>query len=392
MFPLRLVFKHLFKHPVRTGLTVFSLAVAVFLVCVLRSLVVALDAGVRASASNRVIVQSAVSLFVNLPEAYETKIRSIEGVENVLEMQWFGAYYQEPSNFFAQFAVDENDLLDVYDEIELIDGNKDDWLNKRTSCLIGAKLAKKYDFEVGQSIPLIGTIFPRTDGSTWDYEVAGIYRADARNMDENTLYFHYDYLRESLKAGTAQGDPGAGIFTVKLDESVDRVGVMSSIEAMFDRGPQRVTPTSEAEFQAQFVSMVGNVPFFVSAIGTGVLIAIVLAVLNTMLMSGREQTGDVGVLKALGFSDGAVFGVLLSQSVVICLLGGAIGIALALGAEGWLTEQLGTNFPGFEIAPSVIGGAAVVALATGLVAGIAPAWRAARNPGSSGIESRDANP
>ena len=120
--PLSLVFKNLFAHPLRALLTMSSLAVAIFLLCVLRSLVVSLDAGVRNATSNRLVVQSAVSLFVNLPESYLSKLEKVDGVEEVARVQWFGGYYQEPANFFAQFAVDPEEFLTVYPEIRIIEG------------------------------------------------------------------------------------------------------------------------------------------------------------------------------------------------------------------------------------------------------------------------------
>jgi putative ABC transport system permease protein len=374
--PLRLVTKNLGKHKLRFALTVASLAVAIFLLCVLRSLVVAMNAGVADAAANRVIVQSKVSLFVMLPQAYGPKLAQVEGVESVVRWNWFGGYYQDPSNFFAQFATDPKELFDVYPELYLVDGAKEDFLTNRKSCLVGAETAAKYGKKVGDTFPIIGALYPTTDGSPWDFQIAGLYRSKKKSLDENTLFFHFEYMEKSLESGVATGPSGVGIYVLKLKPGVQQVDVMSAVDALYENGPQVVQATSESEFQAQFVSMVGNVPLLVSSIGGGVMIAILLAVLNTMLMSAREQTQDIGVLKALGFTDGSVFALLLVQSFVLCGLGGLSGILLAKGAEPGIAKAIGSMFPGFQVTMPTILEAVTATAAIGFLAGIAPALRA----------------
>lgn len=376
MPPFQLVFKNLFKHQIRSLLTVGSIAVALFLLCVLRSLVVSLDAGVRASAINRLIVQSSVSLFVYLPESYEERLRQVDGVENICAWNWFGGYYQEQSNFFGQFATDAESLLDVYPEITVVEGSRETFVKERGACLIGKGLVERFGFAVGDTVPIVGTLFPRADGRAWDFKVAGIYESSKPNVDQSTLFFHDDYLQKTLESGEASGPEGVGLFVLKTRPGVDQTALMSEVDALFENGPQRVQTTTEAEFQAQFVSMIGNVPLFVASIGSGVMLAILLAALNTMLMAAREQTRDVGVLKALGFSDGSVFGVMLLQSMFLCGLGGFTGIALAKGLEPFMIQLLGTFFPGYEITSQTLLLTSGITLAIGLLAGIAPAWRA----------------
>ncbi|MCB9914093.1 MAG: ABC transporter permease [Planctomycetes bacterium] len=378
--PLRLVAKNLFAHRLRALLTIASFAVAIFLLCVLRALVVSLDAGVRNATSNRLVVQSAVSLFVSLPESYLGKLHQVDGVEEVARVQWFGGFYQEPGNFFGQFGVDPDQFLRIFPEIRLVPDSPADALERfhseRRACLVGRKTAEKFGFKVGDTIPIIGTIFQRTDGEPWEFEVVGIYELESMVWDETTLFFPFEYLSETLDAGAATGPKGSGIFYLQLDGSIPPVSVAAATDALFENGPQRVQTTSEAEFNAQFVSMIGNVPFFVTTIGGGVLAAIVLAVLNTMLLSGREQTHTIGVLKALGFSDGTVFGVMLGQAMLLTLVGGGAGIALAIASGPGFQAFLGTMFPGYEITDGILGQAALLSVAVGLAAGLLPAWRA----------------
>lgn len=376
MIPARLVTKNLFKHPIRVVLTVLSITVAILLLCVLRSLVVALDAGVRDSASNRLIVQSKVSLFVPLPLAYRSRLEQVDGVERVVRWNWFGGYYQEPGNFFAQFATDPDLLLEVYPEIEIVEGSAQDFQKDRNACIVGVVTAEKYGFKVGDTLPIISSLYPRTDDGAWEFRIAALYRSKKKNVDEATVYFHAEFLKNALETGEGSGPDGVSIFVLKTKPGADQTAIMSQVDALYENGPQVVQATTEAEFQAQFVSMVGNIPFFVGMIGTGVMIAILLASLNTMLMAAREQTRDVGVLKALGFSDGSVFGLMLAQSMVMCCLGGALGIGLAKLFESGMAKGLGTMFPGYAVTPGTLLEAALVTVAIGVLAGIAPALRA----------------
>lgn len=375
--PWLLVFKNLKKHWLRSALTVGALAIALFLMCLLRTLVVALDAGVRDAAANRLIVQSQVSLFVSLPKSYEGKIADVPGVEAVSPWQWFGGYYQEPSNWFAQFGVDVETFLPMYPEIQLVEGSVENFKKERQACLIGTDLVQRFGWKVGDSVPVISQLFPRaSQGEEWTFKVAGVYRSTKKNVDNNTLFFHFQYLEKALESGEAIGPDGVGVFAVTLEPGADRVAVASAVDTLFENGPQRTLTNSEAEFQAQFVSMMGNIPFFVLAIGGGVLVAILLATLNTMLMASREQTRDIGVLKALGFSDGTVFGVMLAQSLVLCCIGGFSGIGLALLTEPLMANMLGTMFPGYAVTGETLLLAVLLTLGVGLFAGLAPAWRA----------------
>lgn len=374
---LRLVFKNTLKHPLRSLFTTGAVMLAMFLLCILRSLVTTLEAAVEQSATNRIVVQSAVSLFVSLPESYITKIEGVEGVERVTWWNWFGGKYAGEEAPLNQFGVRMGTFLEVYDEIELIDGSIEEFMSNKTSCIIGKDLAKQRGFEVGDRIPLVSELYVRRDRGAWEFDVAGIYESDTANVDNGTLFFNYEYMDEMRESGQLEPGPtGVSIFVVKVEPGYDPVVVMSDIDALYENGPQRVQATSEANFQAQFVSMVGNIPALVNAIGFAALAAVLLATLNTMLMAAREQTHDIGVLKALGFQDGSVFFLMLAQSMFVVLLGGFLGIALALLASPVVGSVLGSSFPGYHVARSTTTLAALLTVGLGVVAGFVPAMQA----------------
>lgn len=376
--PLRVIFRNLLAHPLRSLLTFGSVAVAVFLLCVLRAGVAGLTVAVEQAATTRLWVQSAVSLFVDLPIAYQGKIENVEGVEWVCKWQWFGGLYRDESGFFAQFAVDADTFLPSYPELDIIEGSYEAFQGNRVGCVIGEGLAQEYGWRVGDRVPLLGTIFPKADGSAWEFTVEAVYHSRKPSIDQKTMFFHYDYLRESLESGEGLGPPGVGVYLVQTAEGTDATPVMAAIDSMFENGPQRVQTTTEAEFSRQFVSMLGNVPALLSSIGGAVLFAVFFAVLNTMLMALRERMRDVGVLKALGFSDAAIFGAFTLESVVLCGAGGLTGLALAQASEASLVAALGGQLPGFQIGPDTLVLGLVTSLAVGILAGAAPAWAASR--------------
>ncbi len=373
--PWHLIARNLLAHPLRSLLTVGSLVFAVFLICTLRSLVVGMTAGIDAAASNRLVVQSAVSLFVDLPLAYQAKIDQVPGVKQSLKFQWFGGYFQDPSNFFAQFGVDADRFFDSYPEVELVEGDAKAFLSTRTGCLIGQDLSRKYGWKVGSRVPVTPTIFQRSDGGAWEFDVVGVYRSKASNVDDQTLFFQHDFLREAVEQGAATGPRGVGVYMVTLAPGADLIDVSRRIDELFENGPQRVQTTTEAEFQRQFVTMMGGVPTLLGSIGGAVLFAIMLAVLNTMLMAGRERTRDIGVMKALGFGDGVAFSLLMLESLLLCGLGGAGGVGLALVAAPLFRGALA---PTYAVTGETVALGVGLALLLGVLAGLAPAWRASR--------------
>lgn len=373
--PWRLVWRNLLAHPLRSFLTLASVAVAVFLLCVLRAAVTGLTNTVEKASTNRLWVQSAVSLYVNLPLSYESKIEVVDGVERVCRWQWFGGVYRDPANFFAQFGCDAEKLLPSYPEMAIVKGSYAAFEKNRTGCIIGRDLASKYGWDVGAKVQLQGTIFPMLDGSAWEFTVEAVYAVNTPSLDQQTLFFHFDYLRESLEQGACGGPPGAGVYLLQMAKGAEPTRVMAEVDTLFENGPQRVQTTTEAEFQRQFISMLGNIPRLLTIIGSAVLFAIFFAVLNTMLLAGRERTRDAGVMKALGFGDGTMLGLLMAESLLVCGLGGLVGVAMALGMEGALQRAVAGQIPGLAISGAVIGVGLLLAVGVGLLAGLIPGWR-----------------
>lgn len=377
--PWRLLLRNVVGHPLRALLTIGSVAVAVFLICMLHAVTSGLTRTVESAATNRLLVQSAVSLFVNLPLGYQQKMASVPGIEAICKWQWFGGRYeQDKGGYFAQFGIDPDTFLSSYPEISIASGSYAEFAAQRTACVIGQDLADKYGWTVGQTVPITGTIFQRTDGRPWEFTVAGIYRSSTPTIDQQTLYFHFDYLHESIETGGARGPVGVGVYMLRLQPGTEPTSVQGAVDALFENGPQRVQTTTEAEFNRQFITMLGDVPLLMQLIGGAVLFAIFFAVLNTMIMAGRERTRDIGILKALGFRDATTAGLLVGESVALCGVGAALGAGTALLLEPLFQSSVSAMLPGFGFDRTTLGIGIGLALLVGLVSGLVPGLRASR--------------
>ncbi|MCA9319394.1 MAG: ABC transporter permease [Planctomycetes bacterium] len=373
---LTLVRRNLLRHPVRSLLTVGAALVAMFLLVFLRSVVTTLDDAVNQVSADRIVTQSAVSLFINMPESYLVQIQDVQGVESVMRLQWFGGVYKDPENFFAQFAVDTELFLDQFEECVFVDGQPEDWVADRQGCIIGRALAEKHGLKIGDTVPLLGTIFVQPGLKAWEFNVRGIYRSTRANLDESTMWFHYDYLREALENGGAEGPGGVGVYYIKKQKGVPTSDVTKRVDALFELGPQRTLTQPESVFQASFVSMFGNLPDFLGWIGGAVLFALLLTIFNTMLISAAERIRDVGIMKALGFRDGTCARLYVLESMLLVALGGFTGIALAWFSVSSFRKSFGTSIPNYNVRVETVVFAAVLILVVGLVGGMIPAWKA----------------
>ena len=383
----KLVRRNVMRHPVRAGLTFAFSALALFLFVFLYSVITTLGAGAKIAGTNRIVVQSAVSLFVYMPESYEGKILSMEGVESVEPWNWFGGYYKDPKNMmdFAQFAAKVPVLLEQYPEISIAPDQVTALLADRQGCLLGEETAAKYGWKVGDTIPLFSTIYSLGSlgqNKAWEFHLRATYRSLKDNLDSKTMFFHWDFLQETRKkllaAGFTSENQQVGIFMVKVKPGYRAESVLDEIDAQFDAGPQRTRTQTEAAFQAQFVSMLGGIPTLLSAVGGAVLFAIFFSVLNTTSMAARERSRDVGILKALGFADSLAARLLLAESMLVVGAGGLLGIALSFAAERPFRGTFGIIIPNYFVEPTTALIGLGLALGVGLFAGLLPALRLRR--------------
>ena len=399
---LPFVLKHLRRNWVRTSSTVVAMAVCIFLLCTLRSVLAEVDGMLAASSATRLVTRHSVSLTFNLPVAYESRIQSVPGVKRVAKTIWFGgslpakkegkadegAGGEDPtmdwSNFFNNMAVDADNFFAIYPELTI---SADQWRSfkeTRQGCVIGSKLAKKYNWKVGDKFFLESFIPPyRRRSGPFEFVVSGIYDADLAKYpgtDISTMYFHYEYVKE----GTGR-EIGVGTYMVEIEDGSKAASVGKAIDALFENSSATSITETEQAFKASFIAMAGNLAFLLNGIGLAVAFTILLVTANTMSMAVRERRTEIGVLKTLGFSSAHVMGFVVGEALLLGILGGALGV---FGSQGLLyvvshapgvSEILaGIGLTGLELKPAVAALGFFIAVTLGLFAGLVPAISAYR--------------
>jgi len=372
LFPLNLILRNAFRHRLRTLLTITGLMIAVLAYGLLQTVVDAWYAGAAASSSTRLVTRSSISLAFFLPVSYSTRIRGMEGVKTVGYSNWFGGVYQEPKNFFPQFAVSDN-YLDLYPEFILPADERAGWLRDRKGILVGRQLADQFGFKVGDTLPLKGTIY----SGTWDFTVRGIFDGVDASKVTRLAMFHWDYINESVRKTAPRRADYVGVFIVGIDNIDNAAAISRNVDALFANSLAETLTESEQAFQLSFVAMSDQIITAIRAVSY-VVIAIIMAVMaNTMAMSARERIGEYATLKALGFGPWFLALLIAGESLVISLIGGGLGMALT-GPAAAAFKQAAGIFPIFAVSDDTVTAQAACALAVAVVAAVVPAIRAAR--------------
>jgi len=371
---LKLILRNALRHKLRTGLTVLGLVVAFLSFGLLQTVVDAWYHGAEAAAPNRLITRNAVSLTVPLPFHYRERVRAVEGVKSVAAANWFAGIYQDPKNFFPQFAVEPKPYFAMYPEYRIPEPEFEAFLRDRKGAIVGRKLADNFGFKVGDTVPIKGTIFP----GNWEFNVRAIYDGAEPKTDTSLFFFHWDYLNETLRQRTPQRANQVGIFLVEVAD-IDRAAEVSeAIDKQFKNSIAETLTETEQAFQIGFVKQTEAIVIAIRIVSFVVIFIILAVMANTMAMTARERLSEYATLKALGFGPAFVASLIFGESLAIAGVGCTIGIALTFPVGSWFAGQMGTLFPVFEVSDETVLLQIVCALGVGTIAAVLPAQRAAR--------------
>ena len=377
---LPLIIRNAFRNRRRTILTILSIGMSLFLISTLRTLLTSLESPpMTPESAKRVVTRHQTSLGAPMPIAYRDKIKGVPGVEEVTVTQWFGGEYKDPSLFFAQFAVDADRFFDVYGEAKLQSPDQAEaFKRERTGALAGVKLAERFGWKVGDTVTLKGMLF------LFNLESRIVGLVDGGGS-EVTYYFRYDYFNELFNnAGIAS------TFAVKAKSPDDLPAISEAIDEMFRNSTAPTKTETEAAFILGFASMWGDVRTLIVSISTIVLFTVVLVAANTMAMSIRERTGEIAILKTLGFSPATVLSMMVGESTVIAAVGGLGGSLAAKLIFGNVDMQMvsGGFLQGFFVQWSTVAMSLGIALIVALTSTALPAWSASRIPIADAIRRR----
>jgi putative ABC transport system permease protein len=367
----KLIRRNLFRNKLRSILTLALMAAIFFFVATLLSILENFEAaGNSGEGQNRLGVQSAISLANPLPLSHEAKIATLPGIAAVAKLQWLGAYYKDPKNFFANFAVDHDKMEAVWDDYATPADQMEAFKADRRGAIVGPELAKRWGWKVGDRIVLTGTIFP------WNPEltIRGIYK---HKFDSSSLFLHFDYFHEATK--DLMGST-AGTFWVRVKNPNDMAKISQQIDEMFKNSEYPTETFTEKEFQKQFMAMIGNIKLLFTAVALCSIFMVILLAAITMSMAARERVTEVAVLKAIGFTSGTILTLMLIEFMILGLLGGALGTfgAKLVYSMVNMTEATQGFLVAFGVNGKTVATCLTAALVVGFLAGGLPALRSAR--------------
>ena len=372
---LPLFFANLGRKPVRTTLTLASIVVAFLLFGLLKTMQGALAMGADLAGIDRLATMHKTSLIQQFPLSYLNRIRAVDGVVAATSFNWFGGIYQNERNQVAAMTTEPDTFFDVYPEYVLPPEQRADWISDRASMIVGRTTAERFGWKVGDIIPLRSAFYRKSDGSdVWDMRLAGIY--EAANGDNASLYFHYDYLNESLSENGGRNSIGFVIF--KIEDPDEAAQVSARIDALFANSPAETKTSTERAFIQGFANQMGDIATIVTAVASAVFFTMLLVTGNTMAQSVRERINEIAVLKTLGYSKHTIAGLVLTESFLITAIGGALGLGLAALAAQRVGALLAQYFPVIGIPASAYVTGAVLVVILSLLAALLPSLEASR--------------
>jgi putative ABC transport system permease protein len=369
----RLILANLFRKKARLILTIGSFAVALFLFALLGVVNDAFSRGANVVSANRLVTINRTSIINTIPLSYRDEILRIPGVKSITHDNWFGGVYQDPKNFFPQFVIDPENQRQVFPELIVPDDQWNTFLKDRQGAIVGAATMKRFGWKIGDRIPIKTTIYGLAD-KPFEFNIDGVYNGAKPEDDETQFWFQWEYFKESL-ADRFQGQ--VGWYTVLIANPDDAPRIAKAIDNMYLNSPYETKTETESAFAEGWVKQFGNIKFLIMSIGTVVFFTLLLVTGNTMAISVRERTNELGVLKAIGFPDRAVLGFILVESLAIALAG-CVGLLLALVAIPVLSRSMAGLLPPLLVTTKTLAYGLIAALMVGFASGILPAYGAMR--------------
>ncbi len=369
----RLIFANLFRKKIRLILTIGSFAIALVLFMFLAVVKSAFSRGTEIAGADRLVITNRIGLIQTMPIAYRDKILTIQGVKAITHNNWFGGVYVDEKNFFPQFAIDVENHRQVMSELVVPEDQWQNFVKDRQGAVVGAQVAKRFGWKVGDRIPIKDALYGTN--STWDFNLDGIYHSDKPGGDEGQFWFQWKYFDERVPSFIKSQ---IGWYVLKLNSPDDAVGVAKAIDEKFANSSTETKTETESAFAAGFAKQFGNIEFLILTIGSVVFFTLLLVTGNTMAISVRERTAELAVLKAIGFTDRSVLFLVLAESMVIALVGGALGLILAAGAIPGVGAALNGLLPPLILSKLTLGFGLGFALLVGAASGLLPGIGAMR--------------
>ncbi len=369
-----IVFANLRRRRLRTAFTLASIMIAFLMFGLLEAMGNAFSSGADVAGQDRLLTMHKVSFVQPLPESYRNRIRTVDGVRAVSATTWLGGVFRDESTPMPVFPVDDS-YLDIYPELQLPAGARERWLSDRRGALVGRVLANEYGWKAGDVIPMRSVIWRKKDGGdTWELNVTAVFDLPDNKGDTRNILMRQEYFGESLGRGKGL----VGWYVVQVRDPKRGTQVAREIDALFANSPYETKTSAEKALVQSFIAQIGNIGAILTGVVSAVFFTMLLVTANTMAQSVRERTGELAVLKTLGFTAGAVTWLVLAEAVVLTLTGGLTGLGLAWVVIEVAGPSIRQFLPVFLMPGTTVGWAVALMLAFGVAAGALPAYAASR--------------
>jgi len=374
---LPLIWASLWRKKLRTIFTLISIVIAFLLFGVLQTVDYAFEnPGTGVTGADKLITTNRFSLTLLLPFSFKQQIKSVPGVAEVTWITWFGAYYQESKNFVFALPIDTDTYFNLHKDEFIVDADQmTAFRNSRAGAIVNVALMKKFGWKIGDKLPLHSTIWTnKADGSlNWTFDIVGTFDAKdptQATQQASTVLFHYELFDEGRSFGKGQ----VGWYEERIGDPAQSAAVSARIDALFANSPNETKTQPAKDFAIAFIKQLGDVGFVLRAILGAVFFTLLFLTGNTMMQSVRERVPELAVLKTLGFTDAKVLGLVIGESMLLCVLAAIAGLALSYAVMPIVALGLQGVDLSHGAQPLGIG----VAVLLALIVGLPPAVRAMR--------------
>ena len=370
-----LVAKNLGRRKLRTFLMLVAIFIAFFLYGALECFNRAFHSSENSASAERLVTVNRINFTMPLPVNYAGRVQQVPGVRAVTYQSWFGGYYKDQREQLFMMAVDPATYLAVYPSIQMPPEQRRAWLANRTGLAVGKTTAAKYGWKVGDRIPVSSNIYMKKDGGrAWEFDVSAVFSDPDDTAREGLILMGHDYFDETVTFGRDQ----VNMIVFSTSSTKQNDAIAKAVDALFANSEAETTTDTAAAFNRAFAAQFGNIALIITLVVATAFAAILMIVGNTMVMSVRERTREIGVLKTLGFRSSTILGQILAESLLLAVVGAVLGLGAADGVilvAGKFLQGFGSNL---QMTAAVFFGGVGWAVLLGLVTGAVPAWSGMR--------------
>ena len=367
---LPLIWAGIWRKPGRSILTLLSVVNAFLLFGILQGFSSGLNHAVAETHADVLLTLSRISQ-EPLPISELAQIKMVPGVRAVSPMVPFISSYQTPTQIVPAEAIDVSQVLTVDPGLTIPQSMIDKMAQTRTGAIVGAPLAFRFGWKVGDRVPLKALTVANRDGSpTWPVDIVGILSSSGGTLFKNAMLLNFDYVDQ----GRSTGSGTAPVFVIRLNDPNQANQVAASIDKMFANSANETKTATVRQIAQNQLKQIGDIGLVINAIVAAVFFALLFSVGALMMQSVRERTPELAVLKTLGFTDAGLMGLILAESVTFCLVSASIGLALAALLFPVARRLIGFNV---QAGPLMLAGLGL-AVGLALISGLPPAIRAMR--------------